>query len=164
MEAYLAGLEGAAAAGRDLSMIRSVVSFFVSRVDSEVDARLDRLAVDGASGLKGQAAIANARLAYQAFEASTASPRWQALSQRGARPQRLLWASTGVKNPAYPGIMCVTGLVAPHTVNTMPGSRLAAFADHGEVAGNTIADKFEKSWAELSATVAAGLRRHVSSA
>jgi transaldolase len=196
MEAYLAGLEGAAAAGQDLSMIRSVASFFVSRVDSGVDARLDRLAVNGASGLKGHAAVANARLAYQAFEASTASPRWRALAQRGARPQRPLWASTGVKNPAYPDTMYVTELVAPHTVNTMPGPTLAAFADHGQVTGNTIAgsydaagqlfseltavgidfgdvtqqleqdglDKFEKSWAELSATVAAELRRHASPA
>ena len=138
MDAYLSGLEQAAAAGRDLAAIRSVASFFISRVDSEVDARLDQMATSQATQLKGKAAIANARLAYQAYEEVITSQRWQKLAELGAQPQRPLWASTGVKNPAYPDTMYVTELVAADTVNTMPGTTLAAFADHGEVTGNTI--------------------------
>jgi transaldolase len=192
MDSYLSGLEQAAAAGRDLMAIRSVASFFVSRVDSEVDARLDRLATSEATGLKGKAAIANARLAYQAYEEVITSKRWLLLARHGARRQRPLWASTGVKNPAYPDTMYVTELVAPGTVNTMPGTTLEAFADHGSVTGNTIrggygdarralrqlADagidfddvteqlereglaKFEKSWSDLNATLAAELDRN----
>jgi transaldolase len=191
-DAYLSGLEQAQAGGRNLTGIRSVASFFVSRVDTEVDARLDQLGTDQARGLKGKAAIANARLAYQAYEEMLGGERWQRLARPGARPQRPLWASTGVKNPAYPDTMYVTELVAPGTVNTMPGSTLAAFADHGHMEGNTISgryedaravfeqlaavgvhigevteqlereglDKFEKSWSELAATVAAELDRY----
>jgi transaldolase len=192
MDAYLDGLEQAAAAGRDLAGIRSVASFFVSRVDSEVDARLDQLGTSEAAGLKGKAAIANARLAYQAYEEVVTSERWLDLARRGARPQRPLWASTGVKNPAYPDTMYVTELVAPGTVNTMPGPTLEAVFDHGQVTGDTIRGrydharqvfqqlatvgidfhdvtgqlereglaKFEKSWSELNATVAAELRQN----
>ena len=191
MDAYLSGLEQAYAAGRDLTSIRSVASFFISRVDTEVDARLDRLAGPAAAALKGSAAIANARLAYQAHARLTAGERWQRLARLGARPQRPLWASTGVKTPAYPDTKYVAGLVAPGTVNTMPGPTLAAFADHGQVSGDAMtgADdasrvfleqlaaagidfddvteylerdglaKFEKSWGELGATVAAELER-----
>ena len=113
MDAYLSGLEQAAAAGRDLAAIRSVASFFISRVDSEVDTRLDQIATSQATKLKGKAAIANARLAYQAYEEVIASQRWQKLAGLGAQPQRPLWASTGIKNPAYPDTMYVTELVAP---------------------------------------------------
>ena len=190
-DAYLRGLEQAAAAGRDLAVIRSVASFFISRVDTEVDARLDQLGTPEAAALKGSAAIANARLPYQAHEQLTATERWQRLARLGARPQRPLWASTGVKDPSYPDTKYVAGLVAPGTVNTMPGPTLEAFADHGQVSGDTItagyddagrflgqlaaagidfADvtehlereglaKFEKSWSELGATVAAELDR-----
>jgi transaldolase len=191
MDAYLSGLEQAHAAGRDLASIRSVASFFVSRVDTEVDARLDHLGTPAAAALRGSAAIANARLAYQAYEQLTATERWQRLARLGARPQRPLWASTGVKNPAYPDTKYVAGLIAPGTVNTMPGPTLEAFADHGQVSADTITGsydaarssldqlaaagidfddvteylerdglaKFEKSWAELGATVAAELER-----
>ncbi|MFI8345306.1 transaldolase [Streptomyces sp. NPDC085639] len=131
MDAYQAGLEQARAAGRDLSDIHSVASFFVSRVDSEVDRRLDALGTPEALALKGKAAVANARLAHRAFEEMTAEPRWQRLAAAGARVQRPLWASTGVKDPSYPDTMYVSELVIPGTVNTMPGATLAAFADHG---------------------------------
>jgi transaldolase len=113
MDAYLSGLEQAAATDRNLSAIRSVASFCVSRVDTEVDARLDQIATSAATRLKGKAAIANARLAYQAYQELITSPRWQELARLGSQPQRPLWASTGVKNPAYPDTMYVTGLVAP---------------------------------------------------
>jgi transaldolase len=115
MDAYLSGLEQAAAAGRDLAAIRSVASFFISRVDSEVDTRLDQIATSQATQLKGKAAIANARLAYQAYEEVIASQRWQQLAGLGAQPQRPLWASTGIKNHAYPDTMYVTELVAADT-------------------------------------------------
>ncbi|WP_405914621.1 transaldolase [Streptomyces sp. NBC_00728] len=131
MDAWLTGLERAKAAGRDLADIHSVASFFVSRVDTEVDRRLDALGTPEAQALKGKAAIANARLAHQAYEQLTAGPRWQALVAAGARRQRPLWASTGVKNPTYPDTMYVSELVIAGTVNTMPGATLAAFADHG---------------------------------
>jgi len=191
MDAYLSGLEQAYAAGRDLTLIRSVASFFISRVDTEVDARLDRLGTPEADALKGSAAIANARLAYEAHEQLTASERWQRLARLGARSQRPLWASTGVKNPAYPDTKYVAGLIAHGTVNTMPGQTLEAFADHGQVSGDTVTGhydesrrvldqlaaagidfddvteylerdglaKFDKSWSELGATVAAEMER-----
>ena len=191
MDAYLSGLERAHAAGRELSSIRSVASFFVSRVDVEVDARLDHLGTPAAAALKGLAAIANARLAYQAHAELTAGDRWLQLARHGARPQRPLWASTGVTNPAYPDTKYVAGLVARGTVNTMPGPTLEAFADHGSVSGDTMTGsydssrgvldqlaaagvdfddvtgylerdglaKFEKSWGELGASVAAELER-----
>jgi transaldolase len=143
IDAYLSGLEQAAAAGRNLAAIRSVASFFVSRVDTEVDTRLDWIGTEGATGLKGKAAVANARLAYQAYEELIAGQRWQHLAGLGARPQRPLWASTGVKNHAYPDTMYVTELVAPDTVNTMPGTTLAAFADHGRIKGNTISGGYD---------------------
>jgi len=138
MDAYLTGLEQAHRAGHDLSAIHSVASFFVSRVDTDIDARLDAIGTPEAVALKGKAAVANARLAYQAYEQVIASERWQALAAAGARPQRPLWASTGVKDPAYPDTMYVTDLVAAGTVNTMPGSTLAAFADHGTLTGDTV--------------------------
>jgi len=157
MDAYLTGLERAASAGRDLARIHSVASFFVSRVDTEVDARLDALATPEALGLKGKAAVANARLAYQAFEETVAGARWRRLAEAGANPQRPLWASTGVKNPAYPDTLYVTELVAPGTVNTMPGSTLAAFADHGEVAGDTVRGTYPAARAHLDALERLGI-------
>ena len=124
MEAYLAGLERAQQAGRDLSMIASVASFFVSRVDTEVDKRLAALDDPAAAALQGRAAIANARLAYQRYQQTFTGPRWEALAAAGARPQRPLWASTSVKNPSYRDTMYVEQLIAPGVVNTMPESTL----------------------------------------
>lgn len=138
MNAVLTGLEQAREKGEDLSRIRSVASFFVSRVDTEVDARLDAIGTDEARALRGKAGVANARLAYQAYEEVFSTPRWATLADAGAHPQRPLWASTGVKDPAYPDTMYVTELVAPGTVNTMPEKTLDATADHGEVTGDTV--------------------------
>ena len=138
MNAFLAGLEQARETSADLSGVHSVASFFVSRVDTEVDKRLDALGTPEAAALRGKAGIANARLAYQAYEEVFATPRWQSLADAGANPQRPLWASTGVKDPAYPDTMYVTELVAPGTVNTMPEKTLDATADHAEIVGDTI--------------------------
>ncbi|UER54290.1 transaldolase [Kineosporiaceae bacterium SCSIO 59966] len=138
MQAFLTGLEQAREAGRDLSTIHSVASFFVSRVDSEVDGRLDAMTVPEAAELRGRAGLANARLAYHAHREVFSTPRWQVLAEDGAHPQRPLWASTGVKDPAYPDTLYVTELVAPGTVNTMPLKTLEAVADHGEVVGDTV--------------------------
>ncbi|KMO73877.1 transaldolase [Mycolicibacterium chubuense] len=140
MDAYLAGLEKAREAGRDLSRIHSVASFFVSRVDGEIDKRLEVLGTDEALDLRGRAAVANARLAYGAYqEVFEVGDRFAALAADGARPQRPLWASTGVKNPDYSDTLYVTELVARGTVNTMPEKTLDAVADHGDVTGDTIA-------------------------
>jgi transaldolase len=145
MDAYLAGLEQAKANGVDLSTIRSVASFFVSRVDTEVDKRLDKLGTDEAKALRGKAAIANARLAYERYEKVIGSDRWKALAADGANVQRPLWASTGVKDPAYDDTMYVVELVAPNTVNTMPEATLDAVADHGQIRGNTIAGTYDEA-------------------
>jgi transaldolase len=147
IDAYLAGLEQAAAAGHDLSGIASVASFFVSRVDTEVDRRLDKIGSEQATALRGQAAIANARLAYELFEQrfDETAPRWPALHSAGARLQRPLWASTSTKDPAYPDTMYVTDLVAPHTVNTMPEATIHATADHAVLRGNTIRGTYDQS-------------------
>lgn len=138
MEAFLAGLEQAKANGHDLSKIGSVASFFVSRVDTEVDKRLEKIGSDQARALRGKAAIANARLAYQRYGEVFSSQRWQALADAGAHPQRPLWASTSTKNPDYRDVMYVEELIAPGTVNTMPEPTIHAFADHGEVRGDTV--------------------------
>jgi transaldolase len=130
MEAYLTGLEKCLAEGPGCAKVESVASFFVSRVDTEIDKRLDALGAD--PSLKGKAAVANARLAYQAYEEVFSSERWRKLEAHGARPQRPLWASTGVKNPDYPDTLYVSELIAPNTVNTMPEKTLMAYADHGE--------------------------------
>lgn len=130
---YVAGLERFVDAGGDPSGVHSVASFFVSRVDTEVDKRLDQLdEASPVSELRGKAGIANARVAYGIFEEVFSSDRWQALARRGATVQRPLWASTGVKDPAYPDTMYVDSLIAPHTVNTMPIETLRAVADHGD--------------------------------
>ena len=136
IDAFFAGMEQARQAGHDLATIASVASFFVSRVDTEVDRRLDKIGTPEADALRGKAAIANARLAYELYEERFATPRWEALRQAGARPQRPLWASTSTKDPAYPDTMYVIELVAPGTVNTMPESTLDAMADHGKLEGN----------------------------
>jgi transaldolase len=139
IDAYMGGLEDRVAAGKDISKIHSVASFFVSRVDTEIDKRLDaqaKASPDKASelnALKGKAAIANAKLAYKLFEAEFASPRWKALAAKGGTVQRPLWASTGTKNPAYSDVLYVEELVGPQTVNTMPPATIEAFRDHGKV-------------------------------
>jgi transaldolase len=140
MDAFFAGLEQAQAGGHDLTRLTSVASFFVSRVDTEIDKRLG----DGHQ-LRGKAGIANARLAYQAYEEAFSSARWKALEAAGAKPQRPLWASTGVKDPAYPDTMYVTELVAPGTVNTMPEATLEAFADHGELRGDAVRSSYAEA-------------------
>ncbi len=145
MNAFLTGLEQAREHGKDLSTIRSVASFFVSRVDSEVDKRLDAIDSDEARSVRGKAGIANARLAYQAYEEVFSTPRWASLESAGAHPQRPLWASTGVKDPDYPDTMYVTELVAPGTVNTMPEKTLDATADHGEITGDTVTGAYAEA-------------------
>ncbi|MFD9686954.1 transaldolase [Kitasatospora sp. NPDC059146] len=164
IDAYLTGLEAAKAKGLDLSQIESVASFFVSRVDTEIDKRLDKIGGD-AKDLRSKAALANARLAYQAYEEvfgsvdgrTAGSARWKALEDAGAKPQRPLWASTGVKDPALPDTLYVTELVAPGTVNTMPEATLDATGDHGVVTGNTIVPNYADAKAVLDAIAAAGV-------
>ena len=138
IDAFFDGLERARAAGHDLSRIGSVASFFVSRVDSEVDKRLDKLGTDDAKAMRGKAAIANARLAYKLYEEKFSSERWKSLEASGAKPQRPLWASTSTKDPTYDDTMYVIDLVAPGTVNTMPEPTLEALIDHGEFRGETV--------------------------
>ena len=145
IDAYLEGLEKAAAAGHDLSKIRSVASFFVSRVDTEVDQRLDKLGTPEAEALRGKAAVANARLAYELFEQRVATDRWQALAGQGANIQRPLWASTSVKDPSFGDTMYVVDLVAADTVNTMPEGTIKATADHGKLIGDTIHGTYDAS-------------------
>ncbi|MFC8534946.1 transaldolase [Streptomyces sp. NPDC057249] len=149
MDAYLAGLEKAKAAGLDLSKIHSVASFFVSRVDTEIDKRLDAIGGDEAKAAKGTSALANARLAYEAYEEVFAGERWAALDKAHANKQRPLWASTGVKDPALKDTLYVVDLVAPNTVNTMPEATLDAVADHGEIIGNTVAGAYDQARADL---------------
>ena len=139
MDAYLAGLEAAKEAGHDVSKIHSVASFFVSRVDTEIDKRLEKIGTDEALALRGQAGVANARLAYAAYEeVFVGGDRFEPLKADGARVQRPLWASTGVKNPDYSDTLYVTELVAPNTVNTMPEKTIDAVADHGVITGDTV--------------------------
>jgi transaldolase len=147
IEAYLSGLEDRVRAGLPIDHLASVASFFVSRVDSEVDKRLDALAAQRPdadrprlAALKGKAAIANAKLAYRLFQQQFAGPRWAALASRGARVQRPLWASTSTKNPAYRDVMYVEQLIGPDTVNTLPPATIEAFRDHGVVARTVDAD------------------------
>jgi transaldolase len=138
MGAYLDGLEQAAANGHQLAGIASVASFFVSRVDTEIDKRLEKIGTDAALALRGKAGVANSRLAYAAFQEVFSGERWEALAAEGAKVQRPLWASTGVKNPEYPDTLYITELVVADTVNTMPEKTMEAFADHGEVRGDTV--------------------------
>lgn len=155
MDAYLSGLEQRLAedADADLSQIASVASFFVSRVDTEIDKRLEKA---GADQLKGKAALANAQLAYQAYEEVFSSDRWKALEAKGARPQRPLWASTGVKDPAYPDTLYVGELIAPGTVNTMPEKTMQAYADHG-TPGTPVQKTYDEAAATMKAIADAGV-------
>ncbi|MGN6610798.1 MAG: transaldolase [Angustibacter sp.] len=157
MQAFLTGLEQAREKGIDLSTIRSVASFFVSRVDTEVDNRLDALGTDEAKALRGQAGIANARLAFHAFEEVFGTPRWEVLAGEGAHPQRPLWASTGVKDPAYPDTMYVTELVTDGVVNTMPSKTMDAMADHGELHGDTVRSEYDEARQVLDALERLGI-------
>ncbi len=157
MDAWLAGLEQAKANGHDLSVIGSVASFFVSRVDAAVAAALDAVGTPEAAALKGKAAIANARLAFAAYEEVVAGERWAALQAAGAQPQRPLWASTGVKNPEYRDTLYVDELVTAGVVNTMPEATLDAFADHGIVIGDTVDGTAEEAAATIAAVEAQGI-------
>ena len=158
MGAYLDGLEAAKTAGRDLSRIHSVASFFVSRVDTEIDSRLEKIGTPEALVLRGKAALANARLAYASYQhVFEVQPRFQGLLAGGARLQRALWASTGVKNPDYPDTLYVSELVAPNTVNTMPEKTLDAFADHGVVAGDTVSGAAVESQEVFDKLTAVGI-------
>jgi transaldolase len=157
MDAFMTGLEGARDAGRDLSGLTSVASFFVSRVDTEVDARLDKIGGEEAKALRGRAAVANARLAYERYEKAFATERWASLAAAGAKPQRPLWASTSAKDPSLPDTIYVAELIAPGTVNTMPESTLKAFADHGEVPGDTITPRYADAHATMDALTAVGI-------
>jgi transaldolase len=154
MEAFLAGVEQAKANGHDLSKMASVASFFVSRVDTEVDKRLDKL---GKSELKGKAAVANARLAFEAYEAVFGTERWSALAAAGAKPQRPLWASTGVKDPAYVDTMYVDDLIVNGVVNTMPEATLNAVADHGAIVPDSVHGTYADAHAVLAGLEAAGV-------
>ena len=158
MDAYLAGLEAAKEAGHDLSRIHSVASFFVSRVDTEIDKRLEKIGSAEALALRGQAGVANARLAYAAYEeVFVGGSRYEALKADGARLQRPLWASTGVKNPEYSDTLYVTELVAPNTVNTMPEKTIDAVADHGVITGDAVTGKGAESQALFDKLSAVGI-------
>ncbi|MFG2055964.1 transaldolase [Micromonospora sp. NPDC048930] len=157
MEAFLAGLEQAKANGHDLSKIGSVASFFVSRVDTEVDKRLEKIGSDEAKALRGKAAIANARLAYERYCEVFGSDRWRALADAGAHPQRPLWASTSTKNPDYRDVIYVEELIASGTVNTMPESVIHAFADHGEVRGDTVTGGYDEARKAFDGLLAVGV-------
>jgi transaldolase len=157
MDAYLDGLRQAREAGIDLSTIRSVASFFVSRVDTEIDKRLDKIGTEEAKAVRGKAGIANARLAYEAFQQVFTGPAWEELKAAGAHVQRPLWASTGVKDPAYDDTMYVTQLVAPDTVNTMPEATLNAVADHGTISGPTADSGYDEARQVVSDLSALGI-------
>jgi transaldolase len=159
IEAYLAGMEELADAGGDLTQVASVASFFVSRVDTNVDAKLQRIIDAGgpdaerAAARLGTAAVDNAKLAYEVFEQAFSGPRWEGLERLGARVQRPLWASTSTKNPAYRDVVYVEELIADRTVNTMPIATIEAFTDHGEVRGQTIKENLERAhalWSDLA--------------
>jgi transaldolase len=157
INAYLSGLEQAKAKGIDLSGIYSVASFFVSRVDTEIDKRLTAIGTDDALALKSKAGVANAQLAYQVFEQAFDSERAKGLLAAGANVQRPLWASTGVKDPSLPDTLYVTQLVAPHVVNTMPEKTLEATFDHGEIPENSIAGSYEAANEVLDGVAAQGI-------
>jgi transaldolase len=157
MEAYLSGLERFVGSGGDASRVRSVASFFVSRVDTEADKRLEAIGSDEALALRGKLAIANARIAYQNYREAFSGPRWEALGAKGALPQRCLWASTSTKNPEYRDVLYVEELIGPHTVNTMPEETIQAFQDHGEVRGDTVLDGVDEAHALLEQLAAVGI-------
>jgi transaldolase len=157
MEAYLSGLEKFAESGGDLSKVRSVASFFVSRVDTEADKRLEAIGSDEALALRGKLAIANARIAYENYGKAFSGPRWEALEAKGALPQRCLWASTSTKNPEYRDVLYVEELIGPHTVNTMPEETIEAFQDHGEVRGDTVLEGVDEAHKLLEQLAAVGV-------
>ncbi|HEU0237918.1 MAG TPA: transaldolase [Micromonosporaceae bacterium] len=160
MDAFFAGMEQAKANGHDISKMASVASFFVSRVDTEVDKRLDKIGTPEAQAMHGKAAIANAQLAYQLYEKAFATERWAALAAAGARPQRPLWASTSTKNPAYRDVMYVEELVAPGVVNTMPEPTIRAFADHGETRPDAVTGSYAAAQKVLDDLAALGVDYH----
>ncbi len=149
MEAYVRGLERFVEGDGDATKVRSVASFFVSRVDTEADKRLEAIGSKEALALRGKLAVANARIAYQHYEQVFSGARWEALEAKGALPQRCLWASTSTKNPEYRDVLYVEDLIGPHTVNTMPEETIRAFQDHGEVRGDTIEDDLDEARALL---------------
>ena len=157
MDAFLRGAEAAQAAGRDLASLASVASFFLSRVDTAIDQRLDAIGSVEAKALRGRAAIANARLAFRAYEEIFTSERWRALAQAGVRPQRPLWASTGVKDPAYPATRYVLELVTNGVVNTMPEATLRAVADHGALRGDTVHPGYDEAAEVMTALANLGI-------
>jgi transaldolase len=156
LEAYISGLEALVKAGGDPSKVHSVASFFVSRVDTEVDRRLEKMGGPNVASLRGKAAVAQAKLAYQLFEERFAGARWDALHAKGAHRQRPLWASTSTKNPAYPDLLYVDNLIGPHTVNTMPDATVDAFKDHG-VVSRTVDQDVAQARAALDALRDAGI-------
>ncbi|NLU73564.1 transaldolase [Streptomyces sp. HNM0575] len=160
VDAFLAGMEEARSAGHDLTSMASVASFFVSRMDTETDNRLDKTGSSQAQALRGRAALANARLAYQHFETARDGGRWRALESAGMRPQRPLWASTGVKDPSYDDTRYVVGLVAPDVVNTMPEATLRAVEDHGDIRGDTVHGSYAESEQILDDLEVAGVSYH----
>ena len=143
VEAYLRGLERLVAGGGDPARVHSVASFFVSRVDTEADRRLEEIGSKEALALRGRLAVANAKLAYEHYGNAFSDPRWQYLAGKGANPQRCLWASTSTKNPAYRDVIYVEELIGPSTVNTMPEETIRAFQDHGKVRGDTVEEDLE---------------------
>jgi transaldolase len=153
-EAYVRGLERLVAEGGDPRKVSSVASFFVSRVDTEADRRLGEI---GREDLQGKLGIANARLAYQQYQTVFGTERWRPLAERGARPQRCLWASTSTKNPAYRDVMYVEELIGPETVNTMPLETVAAFQDHGVIRGDTLLEGVEEAKELLDELASAGI-------
>ncbi|MEU5988951.1 transaldolase [Spirillospora sp. NPDC047418] len=157
VDAFFAGMEQARENGHDLSKMASVASFFVSRVDTEIDKRLDKIGSDAAKKLRSKAGLANARLAYALYEEKFGTDRWKALKDAGARPQRPLWASTGVKDPNLSDTLYVDELVAPGTVNTMPEATLVAEADHGQVRGDTVRATYDDARAHMAALKDAGV-------
>jgi transaldolase len=157
MASFLEGMERAQKSGMPLAGIGSVASFFVSRVDTEVDKRLGKIGTDAAKALRGKAAVANARLAFEAYEEVFSSPRWQALAKAGAQVQRPLWASTGVKDPAYPDTLYVDDLVTAGVVNTMPEATLDAVADHSDAADDTVRGTYADAHASLAALAEVGI-------
>jgi len=157
VEAYLRGLERLVAAGGNPKGVYSVASFFVSRVDTEADKRLEAIGSKDALALRGKLAIANAKLAYEHFKEAFSGPRWEFLAGKGANPQRCLWASTSTKNPEYRDVMYVEELIGPQTVNTMPEETIGAFQDHGEVRGDTVEKGVKKAHALLEDIAKAGV-------
>jgi transaldolase len=157
VDAFIDGMERARVAGHDLSKMGSVASFFVSRVDSEVDSRLEKIGSAEAKELRGKAAIANARLAYELYEHKLDTDAWRSLHAAGAKPQRPLWASTSTKDPSYDDTMYVVQLVANETVNTMPEPTIHAVADHGHITGDTIRPNYSDARGVLDALAAVGV-------